>query len=56
MNCFEKLMVTIKTKTGVEFGNVEVHAHGKDTTTKSQIIPPQAGALPVGNFGCQPPL
>ncbi|MCS3801788.1 methylmalonyl-CoA mutase family protein [Niastella sp. OAS944] len=37
---FEKLMVTIKTKTGVEFGEVEVHAHLKDTTTKSQIIPP----------------
>jgi methylmalonyl-CoA mutase len=38
---FEKLMVTIKTKTGVEFGEVEVHAHLKDTTTKSQIIPPK---------------
>lgn len=38
---FEKLMVTIKTKTGVEFGHVEVHAHLKDTTTKSQIIPPK---------------
>lgn len=38
---FEKLMVTIKTKTGVEFGQVEVHAHLKDTTTKSQIIPPK---------------
>lgn len=38
---FEKLMVTIKTKTGVEFGQVEVHAHLIDTTTKSQIIPPK---------------
>jgi methylmalonyl-CoA mutase len=38
---FEKLMVTIKTKTGIEFGKVEVHAHLKDTTTKSQIIPPK---------------
>ena len=38
---FEKLMVTIKTKTGVEFGQVEIHAHLKDTTTKSQIIPPK---------------
>ena len=38
---FEKLMVTIKTKTGVEFGQVELHAHVKDTTTKSQIIPPK---------------
>ncbi|WP_242696223.1 methylmalonyl-CoA mutase family protein [Longitalea luteola] len=38
---FEKLMVTIKTKTGVEFGKVEVHAHLNDTTTKSQIIPPK---------------
>jgi isobutyryl-CoA mutase len=38
---FEKLMVTIKTKTGVEFGQIEVHAHLKDTTTKSQIIPPK---------------
>jgi isobutyryl-CoA mutase len=38
---FEKLMVTIKTKTGVEFGMVEVFGHLKDTTTKSQIIPPK---------------
>ena len=38
---FEKLMVTIKTKTGVEFGQIDVHAHLKDTTTKSQIIPPK---------------
>jgi len=38
---FEKLMVTIQQKTGVQFGKVEVHAHLKDTTTKSQIIPPK---------------
>ncbi|WP_205508515.1 methylmalonyl-CoA mutase family protein [Longitalea arenae] len=38
---FEKLMVTISTKTGVQFGNIDVHAHVKDTTTKSQIIPPK---------------
>jgi methylmalonyl-CoA mutase len=38
---FEKLIVTIKTKTGVEFGQIDVHAHVKDTTTKSQIIPPK---------------
>ncbi|OQP68100.1 methylmalonyl-CoA mutase [Niastella populi] len=38
---FEKLMITIKTKTGIEFGQVEVHAHLKDTTTRSQIIPPK---------------
>ncbi|MBO9200095.1 MULTISPECIES: methylmalonyl-CoA mutase family protein [Niastella] len=38
---FEKLVVTIKTKTGVEFGQIDVHAHVKDTTTKSQIIPPK---------------
>ncbi|HEY8893536.1 MAG TPA: methylmalonyl-CoA mutase family protein, partial [Niastella sp.] len=38
---FEKLMVTIQQKTGVQFGKVEVHAHLKDTTTKSQIIRPK---------------
>ena len=38
---FEKLVVTIQQKTGVVFGNIEVHAHVKDTTTKSQIIPPK---------------
>lgn len=38
---FEKLMVTIEQKTGVHFGNIEVHPHVKDTTTKSQIIPPK---------------
>ena len=38
---FEKLVVTIQQKTGTAFGNIEVHAHVKDTTTKSQIIPPK---------------
>jgi isobutyryl-CoA mutase len=38
---FEKLMVTIEKKTSVHFGLVELHAHVKDTTTKSQIIPPK---------------
>jgi methylmalonyl-CoA mutase len=37
---FEKLVAAVKTKTGVQFGNVEQHAHVSDTTTKSQIIPP----------------
>ncbi|NTS40600.1 methylmalonyl-CoA mutase family protein [Flavisolibacter sp. BT320] len=38
---FEKLMATLATKTGVQFGAVEQHAHVSDTTTKSQIIPPK---------------
>jgi methylmalonyl-CoA mutase len=38
---FEKLMVAVDKKTNVRFGKVEVHAHTKDTTTKSQIIPPK---------------
>jgi methylmalonyl-CoA mutase len=38
---FEKLMGTIASKKGVHFGHVEMHAHIKDTTTKSQIIPPK---------------
>lgn len=38
---FEKLVVAIEKKTNVQFGTVEVHAHTKDTTTKSQIIPPK---------------
>jgi methylmalonyl-CoA mutase len=37
---FEKLVAAVGTKTGVQFGNVEQHAHVLDTTTKSQIIPP----------------
>jgi methylmalonyl-CoA mutase len=38
---FEKLMVAVEQKTGVQFGQVELHAHTQDTTTKSQIIPPK---------------
>ncbi|ULQ56204.1 methylmalonyl-CoA mutase family protein [Flavihumibacter rivuli] len=38
---FEKLLVTIEKKTGVQFGSIELHAHTSDTTTKSQIIPPR---------------
>ena len=37
---FEKLMGVITQKTGVHFGPMELHAHTKDTTTQSQIIPP----------------
>ncbi|WP_127128378.1 methylmalonyl-CoA mutase family protein [Pseudoflavitalea rhizosphaerae] len=37
---FEKLMVSIEKKTGISFGSIEHHAHTKDTTTKSLIIPP----------------
>jgi methylmalonyl-CoA mutase len=38
---FEKLMDTVHKKTGASFGNIELHKHTKDTTTKSQIIPPK---------------
>jgi methylmalonyl-CoA mutase len=38
---FEKLMVAVEKKTNIKFGKVEIHAHTKDTTTKSQIIPPK---------------
>jgi methylmalonyl-CoA mutase len=38
---FEKLVLAIEQKTGVSFGAIQVHAHLKDTTTKSQIIPPK---------------
>jgi Methylmalonyl-CoA mutase, N-terminal domain/subunit len=38
---FEKLVVTIQQKTGVQFGKVALHAHVRDTSTKSQIIPPK---------------
>ena len=37
---FEKLMGAITQKTGIRFGPLETHAHTKDTTTQSQIIPP----------------
>ncbi len=38
---FEKLVVTFREKTGVVFGQVEIHPHDHDTTTRSQIIPPK---------------
>jgi methylmalonyl-CoA mutase len=38
---FEKLMIALKKKTGVEFGTIALHPHTKDTSTKSQIIPPK---------------
>ena len=38
---FEKLVLAIEKKTGVQLGKVEEHAHEKDTTTRSQIIPPK---------------
>ncbi|GAC1439867.1 MAG: methylmalonyl-CoA mutase family protein [Sediminibacterium sp.] len=38
---FEKILVYLKNKTGVSFGAVAIHRHTKDTTTKSQIIPPK---------------
>ena len=38
---FEKLMVAVEKKTGVQFGKVELHTHINDTTSKSQVIPPK---------------
>jgi methylmalonyl-CoA mutase len=38
---FEKLMTAVHEKTGVSFGNLDLHAYTKDTATKSQIIAPQ---------------
>lgn len=38
---FEKIIATIQTKANVSFGEFETHAYSKDTTTKSQIIPPK---------------
>jgi len=38
---FEKLMTAVQQKTGVQFGALELHAHTKDTTSKSQVIPPK---------------
>ncbi|MGZ3853679.1 MAG: methylmalonyl-CoA mutase family protein [Flavisolibacter sp.] len=38
---FEKLVVAVEKKCGVQFGKIELHAHVKDTTTRSQIIPPK---------------
>ena len=37
---FEKLVTVIADKTGIRFGNVELHAHTQDTVTQSRIIPP----------------
>ncbi len=37
---FEKLIMVIGKKTGVGFGDLTLHAHLKDTTTQSQILPP----------------
>lgn len=37
---FEKLVVVIAQKTGIHFGEMELHTHTKDTATQSQIIPP----------------
>jgi methylmalonyl-CoA mutase len=38
---FEKLVVVVEKKTGKLLGKLELHAHTKDTSTKSQIIPPK---------------
>jgi methylmalonyl-CoA mutase len=38
---FEKIMLAVEKKTGINFGKIEIHQHIKDTTTKSQIIPPK---------------
>ncbi|HEY0356092.1 MAG TPA: methylmalonyl-CoA mutase family protein [Flavisolibacter sp.] len=38
---FEKLVVSIEKKTGSKFGHIQLHQHTKDTSTKSQIIPPR---------------
>lgn len=38
---FEKLVQKIEDKTGVHFGDIEFHAHTKDTSSKSLIIPPK---------------
>jgi len=38
---FEKLILTLGKKTGVQFGELTIHPHTRDTTTQSQIIPPR---------------
>jgi isobutyryl-CoA mutase len=38
---FEKLVTTIYKKTSVQFGELALHTHTADTTTRSQIIPPK---------------
>jgi isobutyryl-CoA mutase len=37
---FEILLVALRKKTGADWGKPELHAHTRDTTTRSQIIPP----------------
>ncbi len=37
---FEKLLVALTKKSGDHWGRIEIHAHTRDTTTRSQIIPP----------------
>lgn len=37
---FEKLITVIGKKTGTRFGELVLHAHLKDTTTQSRILPP----------------
>src|SRR6478672_4775064 len=37
---FAKLMDAVEKKTGADFGVIQISPHVKDTTTKSQIIPP----------------
>ena len=37
---FEKLITAIDKKTGVRYGTLTLHAHTKDTSTQSQIMPP----------------
>ncbi len=36
----ERLMTAIRQKTGIAFGQLEIHPHIGDTTTQSQILPP----------------
>jgi methylmalonyl-CoA mutase len=37
---FERLVTAIEKKTGTRYGDLPLHAHIKDTTTRSQIMPP----------------
>jgi isobutyryl-CoA mutase len=37
---FEKLITAITNKTGIRYGNLELHAHTLDTKAQAQIIPP----------------
>ncbi|KIC94705.1 methylmalonyl-CoA mutase family protein [Flavihumibacter solisilvae] len=38
---FEKIMLSVEKKTGTRYGNIEIHQHLKDTSSKSQVIPPK---------------